>query len=141
MILYLLQVRRIFFLFCPVHPSDIQNKNDLLNVLSIIEYPVIFSFSENQYSREKFEGIELIKLPSNNEKNPTYTVIRLEHDTTYIFQRTMTDKADMLIDHFLREIVSMQSFQQKAETIFESEVTIKKNDTAKRNASGKSIPQ
>lgn len=114
------------FLFCPVHPLDIQNKNDLLNVLSRIEYPVIFSFSENQYSREKFEGIELIKLSSINEKNPAYTLIRLEHDTTYIFQRTITDKADLLIDHFPREILSMQSFQQKTETIFESDVTIKK---------------
>lgn len=114
------------FLFCPVHPTDIQNKNDLLNVLSRIEYPVIFNFSENQYSREKFEGIELIKLSSINEKNPAYTTIRLEQDTVSIFQRTITDKADLLIDYFPREIASMQTFQQKTETIFESEVTIKK---------------
>lgn len=118
--------KKELFLFCPVNPTDLQNKDDLLNVFSRIEYPVIFSFSENQYSREKFEGIEVIKLMSMNEKKPAYSIIRLNNDTTFIFQRSINDKEDLLLDLFPREIVSLNSLQQITETIFESGVNISK---------------
>ncbi|MBS4034281.1 MAG: PQQ-binding-like beta-propeller repeat protein [Ignavibacterium sp.] len=113
------------FLFTPVIPVEIQNRNDLLNALNNVEYPFIFSSNTDKYSREEFDGIELIKLPSLNEKQTGYNTIRIENDSIYIFSRLLADKSDLLIDVIPIEPAAIQSEIDKTATVFESSVSIK----------------
>ncbi|HSL89789.1 MAG TPA: PQQ-binding-like beta-propeller repeat protein [Ignavibacteriaceae bacterium] len=114
------------FLFTPVTPVEIQNRNDLLIALNNVEYPFILSSDTDKYSREKFEGIELLKLPSLNEKQTGYNAIRIENDSIYIFSRQLADKSDLLIDVIPFKPVSIQSEFEKTATIYESSVIIRK---------------
>lgn len=114
------------FLFTPVNLHSIDNKDALLNLLSNVVYPFIFSSDTEKYAREKFDGIELIKLPSLNEKQTGYNTVRIENDSIYIFSRQLTGKSDLLIDMIPREPLSIQSEFEKTATVFESSITLKK---------------
>lgn len=114
------------FIFCPVIPYEIQNPDILKNILNKVEYALIFTPSEKQYSREIFENTDLIKLPSASEKELSYNIIKLENDTVYIFRRLLTERSDLLIDHFDRKPVTIQSGSKNNVEVFSDQVKIKK---------------
>lgn len=114
------------FIFCPATPFEIQNLDILKNILNKVEYALIFTPSEKPYSREIFENTDLIKLPSASEKELYYNIIKLENDTVYIFRRLLTEKSDLLVDHFERKPVTIQSGSKNDVEVFSDQVKIKK---------------
>lgn len=114
------------FLFSPIDPRNIQNRNDFTNLFNQLNYSLIFTVDEERYAKELFENIQLVKLPALADKELSYPIVNLNKDSVFIFKRLLADKSDLLVDMFERRSAEINTTTKKEIKLFSDRVRIRK---------------
>lgn len=129
------------FLFSPIDPRNIQNRNDFINLFNQLRYSLIFTVDEVRYSKEAFENIQLVKLPALSEKELSYSIVNLNKDSVYIFKRLLADQSDLLVEMFERRSAEINTTSKKEIKLFSEKVRIRKIIPIKETHYAKTIAE
>lgn len=111
-------------LFSSVSPPEMQNRDELNGILSKVDNALMFIVDENQYEREKFENLDIIKLPVVTGKDLFYNSIKFNDDTVYVFKSLLAEMSDLLIDSFKLQPLDIRAIDKKDVLIHSGQVKI-----------------